>query len=438
MAFNYPNNPSLGQQYNPAPGLIFVWNGHAWVGLNAGGVVEEAPVDDETYGRMNGLWVQVAEEAPMDTRAYVRKDGAWDVSDVVMLDAPSDTTLYARRDATWDHIEIVDVSGLDTVLDTKIEDAPPGSAAYGRQGGNWEEVVVEAPADGSAYVRENAAWVELQFPPFPEAPSDSSFYGRKNAAWVIPTMADISGLSAKLDTYLLRTGGVLTGNLTISFGGAGLTLNKTAITQSAVMAFMSVNSARWAVGVNPDTGVSNGGADFFFDRYSDAGAPLGRILTMKRSTGVIDFAFPPTVVGAALLPDAPSNGNAYVRFNATWAIINWATLTGKPTTFPPAGHYHPTSDITGLDTALAQRPIDAPNDGALYARAGAAWRKPVTTDITDLPAILNNLVEEAPSDGQIYGRRDNLWTPAVAMDVFQDLLDRIVTLETRLAVLEGR
>jgi len=438
MAFNYPNNPSPGQQYNPAPGLIFQWNGHAWVGLNAGGVVEEAPVDSLPYGRQDGLWVRVTEEAPMDTRAYVRKDGDWEISDTVMLDAPADGTPYARRDAAWDHIEIVDIPNLDTVLDTKIEDAPPGTAAYGRQAGDWAEVVAEAPTDGLSYVRENAAWTELQFPPFPEAPSDSSFYGRKNAAWVIPAVADISGLSAQLGTYLLRTGGVMTGNLTISFGGAGLTLNKTAITQSAVMAFTSVNSTRWAVGVNPDTGASNGGADFFFDRYSDAGAPLGRLLTMKRSTGVVDFAIAPTVAGAALLPDAPSNGNTYVRFNATWAIINWATLTGKPTTFPPAGHLHPTSDVTGLDAALTARPVDAPNDGSLYARANAAWRHPVTTDITDLPGILNNLVEEAPSDGQIYGRRDNLWTPAVAMDVFTELLDRIAMLETRIAVMEGR
>ena len=40
---------------------------------------------------------------------------------------------------------------------------------------------------------------------------------------------------------------------------------------------------------------------------------------------------------------------------AAWIAQNlsWATLSGKPSTFPPAAHSHPTSEVTGLDTALA-------------------------------------------------------------------------------------
>ena len=40
---------------------------------------------------------------------------------------------------------------------------------------------------------------------------------------------------------------------------------------------------------------------------------------------------------------------------AAWiaANLSWSTLTGKPSTFPPSAHTHATSDVTGLDTALA-------------------------------------------------------------------------------------
>lgn len=33
--------------------------------------------------------------------------------------------------------------------------------------------------------------------------------------------------------------------------------------------------------------------------------------------------------------------------------IEWVDVTNKPSTFPPSTHTHPTSEITGLDTALS-------------------------------------------------------------------------------------
>ncbi len=33
--------------------------------------------------------------------------------------------------------------------------------------------------------------------------------------------------------------------------------------------------------------------------------------------------------------------------------VAWTDITGKPTTFDPVAHTHPTSDVTGLDTALS-------------------------------------------------------------------------------------
>jgi hypothetical protein len=48
----------------------------------AGEGIEEAPVDNEIYGRENASWTRLdvspsVEEAPMDGEAYVRRNGAW-------------------------------------------------------------------------------------------------------------------------------------------------------------------------------------------------------------------------------------------------------------------------------------------------------------------------------------------------------------------------
>ncbi len=40
---------------------------------------------------------------------------------------------------------------------------------------------------------------------------------------------------------------------------------------------------------------------------------------------------------------------------ASIAGLTWTAITGKPTTFPPAAHSHPTSDVTGLSEAIDDR-----------------------------------------------------------------------------------
>jgi hypothetical protein len=92
---------------------------------------------------------------------------------------------------------------------------------------------------------------------------------------------------------------------------------------------------------------------------------------------------------AARPVDAGSDGVLYGRLNATWVGITWDTLGNKPTTFPPASHTHPISDVTNLQTALDQH----------------------TADITNLS---NTKVEEAPADGQQYARQDNAWQKVAA------------------------
>jgi hypothetical protein len=67
----------------------------------------------------------------------------------------------------------------------------------------------------------------------------------------------------------------------------------------------------------------------------------------------IDFPNSPTV------NDTFTAGNSTYKWTgAAWISNNlgsiaWTDVTGKPTTFTPSAHTHATSDVTGLDTALA-------------------------------------------------------------------------------------
>jgi hypothetical protein len=67
----------------------------------------------------------------------------------------------------------------------------------------------------------------------------------------------------------------------------------------------------------------------------------------------IDFPNSPTV------NDTFTAGNSTYKWTgAAWISNNlgsiaWTDVTGKPTTFTPSAHTHATTDVTGLDTALA-------------------------------------------------------------------------------------
>jgi len=56
-----------------------------------------------------------------------------------------------------------------------------------------------------------------------------------------------------------------------------------------------------------------------------------------------------------------SNNNGKVDGAETADAVPWTGVTGKPTSFTPSAHNHPTSEITGLDTALAAKaPLASP------------------------------------------------------------------------------
>ena len=57
--------------------------------------------------------------------------------------------------------------------------------------------------------------------------------------------------------------------------------------------------------------------------------------------------------------DTTNNGKVDLAEAAE--AVPWTGVTGKPSTFPPTAHVHATSDVTGLDTALAGKaPLASP------------------------------------------------------------------------------
>jgi hypothetical protein len=71
---------------------------------------------------------------------------------------------------------------------------------------------------------------------------------------------------------------------------------------SSVARFSTAGSTRWEIGrgSTAESG-GNAGSDLFLSRYNDAGSLIGNVLTVSRSTGVVEFSSSPTVSGSALV-----------------------------------------------------------------------------------------------------------------------------------------
>ena len=75
--------------------------------------------------------------------------------------------------------------------------------------------------------------------------------------------------------------------------------------------------------------------------------------TAANTTNTTQLATTAFVTSFYTYKDAPNDGQAYIRKSAGWAVNDWASITGKPTTFAPSTHTHVMSSITDLAAALA-------------------------------------------------------------------------------------
>jgi len=102
-----------------------------------------------------------------------------------------------------------------------------------------------------------------------------------------PWLQDIDG-----GNYVLRNAAQLqTGTAT----GDSVYVTKT------IQTWSTNGNARWALyKADAETG-SNAGSNFYWSRYSDAGAYLGNVLTINRASGVVNFPSTPTIGGVSMI-----------------------------------------------------------------------------------------------------------------------------------------
>ena len=124
--------------------------------------------------------------------------------------------------------------------------------------------------------------------------------------------------------------------------------------------------------VDPDTGKAT--IDLTDLVTGSASQGLGRVYVLAALTDV-DLSTPP-LDGQQLVYNAATGKWTGGGVAAT---PTWDSLEGKPSTFPPSPHTHPTSEVDGLDAALASKADVA--SLAPVATSGAY------TDLTGLPSI---------------------------------------------------
>lgn len=136
------------------------------------------------------------------------------------------------------------------------------------------------------------------------------------------------------------------------------------------------------------------------------GATLSVFFTRTGDQGVVGSG-----AGDMLRSTYDTNANGKVDIAEVADAAPWSGITGKPTTFQPSTHVHPTSEVTGLDTALANlQPLDpdltsiaglAGTSGLLRKTAANTWSLDTSTfsvaghthaqsDVTNLVTDLAN------------------------------------------------
>uniref|UniRef100_B0T646 Peptidase S74 domain-containing protein n=1 Tax=Caulobacter sp. (strain K31) TaxID=366602 RepID=B0T646_CAUSK len=186
--------------------------------------------------------------------------------------------------------------------------------------------------------------------------------------------ANVSGLTAalalKADASALTSG--LAAKAPIASPQFTGTANITgAAATTRLFGAQTAGVLRWMWGAAADTeSGSNAGSNWALYSYADNGAFIGTPISVTRASGAVTFA------GAATFNSTVSIGGATPWTSANFtpstkldtSAFTWANLSSKPTTFAPSAHTHATSEITGLDTALAGK---AALSGATFTGAVA-------------------------------------------------------------------
>ncbi|HEU0042797.1 MAG TPA: hypothetical protein VFQ15_10640, partial [Jiangellaceae bacterium] len=298
-----------------------------------------------------------------------------------------------------------------------LEDAPLDGGQYGRQSGGWTEVTVSWG---------NVTDLPTTFPPTLPIPQSG-----------------VTGLTTDLSTKLPIAGGTMTGKLITApttTTAAGLNVaNGTAPSapvsgdvwmasgilqyrETTTRSLINDASAQTMSGAKTFSGTTNAVSGRMVFNASDAtrhrlniapsvtipAAPVDGDVWIT-SAGMFariagNSVGPFAATSGSTVPEAPSDGVQYGRFNATWTPIQptaWAAITGKPATFPPTLPITQ-GDVTSLVTDLAAK---APLASPTFTGVPAA---PTAAPGTNTSQIATTAYSDAATTGKVNKAGDTM------------------------------
>jgi hypothetical protein len=97
---------------------------------------------------------------------------------------------------------------------------------------------------------------------------------------------------------------------------------------------------------------------------------------------------------AGAIAEAPANGQFFARKDLDWWAVDWSTLLGKPTTFPPTAHIHAVSDVTNLQADLDAKAnaVDLTTETTNRTNADTTLQNNINTNTTAISTETTNRI----------------------------------------------
>jgi hypothetical protein len=286
--------------------------------------IEEAPIDNTTYGRDNGTWVALPAsympEAPNTSTRFGRFNSTWQ-PDAIQVDAPNDGGAYARQSGAW----TAAVTGgpylpLAGGTISGVLNLPPNNQVY-----------INGPLNSTTNIIGQRAGNLVRWS---MALGDSATEGAGN-----------SGCNFRLDAYG-AAGAYLGTPLTISRNG-----------DFNLTGSMAVNGMFALQGPG---------------YFNLPGGANGQVLSTN-GAGLLSWIAP----AAGGIAEAPNDGTAYARKSAAWAHLTHADITDWAATL---ANYLPLSGGT-ITGALAV------NGAATFAGNPVKFSLPAGAGVANFPVI---------------------------------------------------
>jgi hypothetical protein len=357
------------------------------------GVVEEAPTDGAAYVRVSASWYGIstidhntlasrtaADCHPISaiTGLQTSLNGKAPLSHVHTLaditdagemaafnDAPKDSQQYARQNGQWtivtgggggsnDHNLLINrdladqhpmeaITGLDTALGAKLDDAPIDGILYGRQDGGWTAV-----SSGGTGTNDHTQLINRdqasQHPIAAITDLQTTLNGKQATITGGATTITTSNLTASRALASDASGKVAVSTVTAAELGhlAGVT--------GGIQGQLNGKQAT-ITGAATTIDTENLGADLAL--VSDAS---GKVATSV--TTAVEITHLAGVTGSVQgqlngkLDDAPNDSSTYARRAASWVTISQGTLDHSQLTNRTIADQHSIGAVTGLQSAL--------------------------------------------------------------------------------------